>query len=302
LIETDLTFKKSEVEPFRWRGRDFFVKRDDLIDPRFSGNKLRKLYSLFKLKNDDFCRVVSYGGAQSNAMLSIAYLAAMKGWEFVYYVKKMPKWLENSPTGNLKRALELKMELRQLPHESFYENIESIKESISNDEIFVPQGGAASIASEGVKVLAEEILEWKESRGVDSFTVATPSGTGTTALYLAKYLPKSVDVVTTPVVGDAQILHAQWAKLHKEGDPLPKILDGFGKHPFAKPHPAFLETWISLKNSGIEFDLIYAPRMWIELELAYESFRKPLLYIHSGGVSGNESQLDHYIFKGLLKT
>ncbi len=299
MVATDLTYRASEVEPFRWEGLDFFVKRDDLIDPRFSGNKLRKLYSLFKLKNGRVKRVVSYGGAQSNAMLSIAYLAAMKGWEFIYYAKKLPKWLERDPSGNLKRAFELGMVLHQLEPQNFYEEIESVRSGLGADELFVPQGGADPAAREGVALLASEILEWAQNRGYERFSVATPSGTGTTALYLREALSGSVEVLTTPVVGDEETLLAQWRRLKPDAASLPKILFSFGKHHFAKPHPQFLKIWKSLKRSGIEFDLIYAPKMWLELQRAYETLPKPVLYVHSGGVSGNVSQLQHYAFRGI---
>ncbi|BBG66233.1 pyridoxal phosphate-dependent deaminase, putative [Hydrogenimonas sp.] len=299
MIETDLSFRASDVEPFRWRGLDFFVKRDELIDPRFSGNKLRKLYSLFKIESGSVEKVVSYGGSQSNAMLSIAYLCAMKGWRFVYYSKKLPSWLQRAPSGNLERSLELGMDLRQLPASNFYESIGRIREELGEKELFVPQGGADPMAGAGVKLLAEEIMEWAEREGYESFSVATPSGTGTTALYLREALPERVEVVTTPVVGDEEILKAQWRKLAPGAASLPKILFTFGKHPFARPHPLFYETWRSLKESGIEFDLIYAPKMWIELQRAYDRLRKPLLYVHSGGVSGNVSQLHQYSFRGI---
>ncbi len=299
MVATDLTYRASEVEPFRWEGHDFFVKRDDLIDPRFSGNKLRKLYSLFKLPDHTLKRVVSYGGAQSNAMLSIAYLAAMKGWEFVYYAKKLPKWLERDPSGNLKRALELGMVLHQLEPRNFYEEIESVRKESGTDELFVPQGGADPAAREGVALLASEILEWARRSGYERFSVATPSGTGTTALYLREALPERVEVLTTPVVGDEETLFAQWRRLEPDAASLPKILFSFGKHPFAKPHPQFLKIWESLKGSGIEFDLVYAPKMWLELKTAYGRLPKPVVYVHSGGVSGNVSQLRQYSYRGI---
>ena len=58
------------MEPFKFEGNLFFVKRDDLIDPRFSGNKARKFHALFSIPSDRYDTLVSYGGAQSNAMLS----------------------------------------------------------------------------------------------------------------------------------------------------------------------------------------------------------------------------------------
>jgi len=42
---------------------------------------------------------------------------------------------------------------------------------------------------------------------------------------------------------------------------------------------------------GIEFDLLYAPGMWKAL---LEQTSEDILYIHSGGVTGNESMLKRY--------
>ncbi len=289
----------SPVEPFRFQGRDFFLKRDDLIDPRFSGNKFRKLQTLFFTPSDRYSRLVSYGGAQSNAMLSLAHLAAMKGWRFDYYVKRLPSWLKASPTGNLAAVLRLGMRLHEVEPQTFYETVERVRNEVEESDCFVLQGGADSMAQEGVKVLAEEIMMWKKEAGADALTVATPSGTGTTALFLRKFLPQSIAVVTTPVVGDAEILKAQWQKLDPDA-PQPEILDGEAKWPFAKPRGDFYEIWQALLNAGVEFDMIYAPKMWRALLNAYDALSQPILYVHSGGVSGNESQLAQYRYKGLI--
>ncbi len=289
----------SPVEPFCFQGRDFFLKRDDLIDPRFPGNKFRKLQTLFFIPSNRYSRLLSYGGAQSNAMLSLAHLAAMKGWRFDYYVKRLPSWLKAEPTGNFAAALGLGMRFHEVEPQVFYETVERVRKEAEESDYFVPQGGADAMAEAGVKALAKEILAWKKEAGIDTFTVATPSGTGTTALFLRKFLPPSVTVVTTPVVGDAQILKAQWQKLDPKA-PQPKILDGQSKWPFAKPRRDYYEIWQALLNAGVEFDMIYAPKMWLALLKAYEALPKPILYVHSGGVSGNESQLAQYRYKGLI--
>jgi len=289
----------SPVEPFRFQGRDFFLKRDDLIDPRFSGNKFRKLQTLFFIPSNRYSRLLSYGGAQSNAMLSLAHLAAMKGWRFDYYVKRLPSWLKAEPTGNFAAALGLGMHLHEVATTEFYETVERVRKEAEESDCFVPQGGADAIAEAGVEALADEITAWALEAGIERFTVATPSGTGTTALFLRKFLPPSVTVVTTPVVGDAQILKAQWQKLDPNA-PQPKILDGRSKWPFAKPRREFYEIWRELSHSGVTFDMIYAPKMWLALLKAYEALPKPILYVHSGGVSGNESQLKKYRFKRVI--
>ena len=288
----------SPVEPFRFRNRDFFVKRDERIEPRFSGNKFRKLYTLFRTPPNRYHTLVSYGGIQSNAMLSLAHLAAMKGWRFRYLAKTPPSWLREKPEGNYAAALALGMEAEYVEHGRFYERVEELKESVEEGTLFVPQGGAAPMAAKGVRVLAEEIVGWMETSGLRICTVATPSGTGTTALYLRKFLPPSVAVATAPAVGDGEVLRAQWRSLDPEA-PHPLVLERMGKIPFAKPMPEFLSLWRELKEAGIEFDLLYAPRMWLEL-LKEPSLPGPLLYVHSGGVSGNESQLAKYRRKGML--
>ena len=288
------------MDQFFWKGKEWFVKRDELIDLRFSGNKLRKLYPLLQTDPKEISTLISFGGAQSNAMLSIAYLCDLKGWEFIYYVKKMPKWLKEAPSGNLKLALELGMKIVEIPHLEFYDHINRVRSNIPEDAVFVPQGGACKLAKDGVRILAEEILSWKKENGIDSFSVATPSGTGTTALYLRQYLPKEISVVTTPVVGDRDTLISQWKSLEPDRENLPEILGNLPKHPFAKPKKEYLDAWLSLKESGIEFDLVYAPKMWLELIESYETLKKPVLYVHSGGIIWNISQIEQYRYKGFF--
>ena len=60
--------------------------------------------------------VVSYGGPQSNAMLALAATVHWKKKRFVYYTKKLPRWLRKTPSGNFLRALSLGMELREVEY------------------------------------------------------------------------------------------------------------------------------------------------------------------------------------------
>lgn len=290
----------SGVDLFPFGGRTFFVKRDDLIDPRYSGNKYRKLQTLLFTPKERYHALLSYGGAQSNAMLSMAHLARAKGWRFDYWCKRLPAWLEKAPTGNLKAALDLGMRLHEVPHAGYEAAVWRLRNEVSEKVCFVPQGGADPIAEAGVRVLADEIAAWAETSGYGSVTVATPSGTGTTALYLRRHLPRRFEVVTTPVVGDAAALRAQWRALEPDEARWPAVLEATGKWPFAKPRREYLKIWRALEKAGILFDLIYAPKMWLELLEAADTLEGPILYIHSGGVSGNASQLENYRFRGLL--
>jgi len=272
-------------------GRRFYVKRDDLIDPFLAGNKYRKLYTLLQTPSKKLKKVISYGGTQSNAMLAIAAMCKSKGWEFVYYTKPLSQAQKDEDRGNYYFARKLGMKHIEIAQELYRDFIASLRLSLDEQSFIIDQGGAVEEARLGLEVLAEEI------RAQDPHTksLATPSGTGTTALYLALSLPE-YRVYTTPCVGDADYLREQMSALHE----IPKnlvILEPKKKYHFAKPYREFLEIQKKLLRGGIEFDLIYAPGMWRAL---LEQTHEEVLYIHSGGVSGNESMMQRYRQKGLI--
>ncbi|MBU1657913.1 1-aminocyclopropane-1-carboxylate deaminase [bacterium] len=280
----------SPISEINLDGRIFYVKRDDLIDPFLAGNKYRKLYALLQTSNNTYNRIISYGGTQSNAMLAIAAMCKSKGWEFIYYTKKLSIFLKEQKDGNYFHALCLGMQHVEIEEKNYKGFISSLRFNLNEKSYIIDQGGADKSAQEGLQVLAKEI---KEST-LKIKSLATPSGTGTTALYLALALPE-YKVYTTPCVGDVGYLREQMGALH----PIPKnliILNPSKKYHFAKPYSEFLEIYKKLLAGGIEFDLLYAPGMWKSL---LEQTNEEVLYIHSGGITGNESMLARYKKKGL---
>ncbi len=279
----------SSIEKFILDGRLFYVKRDDLIDPYLSGNKYRKLYTLINTPKERFNKIISYGGTQSNAMLAIAALCKEKGWIFEYYTK--PLHVKENPNSNYATAVTLGMIHRELEHELYKDFIASLMLNLDEKTFVLNQGGADKSAKEGVENLAREIRE----SGLHVRSIATPSGTGTTALYLALSLPE-YKVYTTPAIGDKNYLLEQMSALETVPDNL-IILESEKKYHFAKPYKEFIEIYEKLKNSGIEFDLVYAPKLW---KMILEKIDEEILYIHSGGTTGNASMLERYRYKGLV--
>lgn len=278
----------SSITKIELDGRDFYIKRDDLVDPYLSGNKFRKLYALIKTPKQNLKRVISYGGTQSNAMLSIAYMCHKKGWEFTYYTKPISKTQEILSDGNYKKALEFGMKHIQVSLDEYKEYISSLRFNLDPFTFVVDQGGAIKEAKEGLKVLADEIKELSFS------SLASPSGTGTTALFLATSLPKH-KVYTIPCIGDEAYLRQELEAL----SPIPpnlSILKPKKKYHFAKPYVEFLEIYHKLLGLGVEFDLLYAPSLWLAL---LEQTDEDILYIHSGGVYGNTTMLARYTKKGI---
>eukprot|EP00466_Bigelowiella_natans_P016339 jgi/Bigna1/145573/aug1.100_g20281 len=171
------------------KGRRLFVKRDDLFrleGSGLSGNKARKLFAVHNIPSQDFPkRMCSHGGAQSNAMLAIAKLAKSRGSEFFYFMKRLPDSLVSNPTGNFKAALELGMRFipispvlyKELFDRELLRKAGAIPETIADlgllpDEerggggevnpeakdyplpatLWLPQGGACSLAEEGRRI------------------------------------------------------------------------------------------------------------------------------------------------------
>ena len=267
------------------QGREFTVKRDDLIDPYLAGNKYRKLYTLLTTPKETYTTIISYGGTQSNAMLAIAAMCKDKEWKFLYYTKPLSPTQKSHSKGNYATSLLLGMQHIEIEEHLYRDFIASLRVNLDVKTYIVDQGGAVSEAKRGLAVLAREIRDAK----LDIQAVATPSGTGTTALFLAHALPE-YKVYTTPCVGDATYLKEQMMAL----DVLPEnliILEPKKKYHFAKLYPEFYTMYKNLLTSGIEFDLLYAPSMWMSL---LEQTQESVLYIHSGGVSGNESMLERY--------
>jgi len=117
---------------------------------------------------------------------------------FVYYTKKLPRYLRKQPSGNLLRALSLGMEIVELSHDKYKELFggddggsstppPSLEPPVSGKSVWIPQGGACGLAVKGVQLLAHEIVSfWAiQGRGA-ALSVCVPGGTCTTAMLLSR--------------------------------------------------------------------------------------------------------------------
>ena len=219
-------------------------------------------------------------------MYSLSELAKMKGWEFEYYVGHIAEYLKENPHGNYKAALANGMIIKE----------ESVakKEDFDSSVLFIEEGGRQKEAEYGIRILAEEIMAWQKEQGIENLNIFLPSGTGTSALFLQKHL-SSNNVYTTPCVGDSEYLMKQFLELETDEQCHPTILSLEKKHHFGKLYKDNYKIWLKLQQqTGVEFDLLYDPLGWRVLLAHPEVFKTPTLYIHQGGVLGNESMLPRY--------
>jgi 1-aminocyclopropane-1-carboxylate deaminase/D-cysteine desulfhydrase-like pyridoxal-dependent ACC family enzyme len=283
-----MTLTNSPIEQITLFNRNIYIKRDDLLHKDFSGNKARKFH--YFLENDfpNIDTVVSFGSNQSNAMYSLSVLAKIKNWKFKYFINHLPSFLEEHPNGNYKYALLNGMEL------IVDEDFKTTKYEPKQNELFIEEGGAVSEASFGIKKLADEIKEWKKHNNIPNLKIFLPSGTGTTALFLQKFLDD--EVLTTPCVGDSEYLLYQFSLLEKDESLYPRILNPKKKYHFGKLYKEHFTLCNEIKEStNIEFDLLYDPIGWSTLEEHLDTFKEfEILYIHQGGLLGNETMIERY--------
>lgn len=285
-----MKFTNSKTSEIFLNNQRYFVKRDDLLHSDFSGNKARKFYYFLKNDLQGIEKIISHGSNQSNAMYSLSVLCKLKNLKFDYYVSHLPDILSKNQNGNYKEALKNGMNLI----------IGEIPQHFKENELFISEGGAVKEARFGIEILANEIKSWAKEQNIEDkrLKIFLPSGTGTTALYLQKFLP--FEVFTCSCVGDDEYLKKQFLALEEKNHP--KILKKEKKYHFGKLYIEFyLKHLELLKQTNIEFDLLYDSLGWI----VFEEFVKNLenkddyvfLYIHQGGVLGNKTMIERYKFK-----
>ncbi len=276
----------SPISKFTFKNFDFLIKRDDLISEEFSGNKARKFYYYFEYlkQNPQIKKIISYGSNQSNAMYSLSVLAKLFNIELTYYVNHLPQYLITNPIGNYKYTLLNGAEI--IENSEMVEKLKNNSIIFDKNTIFIKEGGAVKEAEFGIKMLVDELKEY------ENYSVFLPSGTGVTALFLQKHFTGRV--YTCSSVGDDDYLVKQWQELEINSDFYPTIIPKHKKFHFGKLYKENYEIWLELKNSGIEFDLLYDPIGWQVVMNNLDVLGRNIIYIHQGGLKGNESMIQRY--------
>lgn len=280
-----IEWDRSIFEPVRFAGRQYIIKRDDLLLP-IGGNKARKLYHLSQQDLSTIDTIISWGGAQSNAMLALSQFCELQSIRFEYYTRPVPKWLKQKPLGNLAVALSCGM------HWHIVESGHPPK-SLPPASLLIPQGISMPEAESGIQKLAHEINDYCKAQGITDAAIVLASGTGATALYLQQHLKHTV--YTVPCIGDTKTLTQLFNQQLPHAQRYPVILDDelTKKYRFGEPHPKLLSTYQKLLDeTGIEFELLYDAKTWLTLNNWQCGI--PIIYIHNGGISGNASMLARY--------
>ncbi|AXX91444.1 1-aminocyclopropane-1-carboxylate deaminase [Malaciobacter molluscorum LMG 25693] len=287
-----MKFTNSPMQEVSLNNRKIFIKRDDLLDINFSGNKARKFYYFYKNDFKNVKKLISYGSAQANSLYSMSVLAKLRNWDLDFYVKHISSYLKENPQGNYKASLENAANIIEKDVEDLNDYIS--KNLLQKDVLYIQEGGRVFEASFGIKILAQEIKDWQIKNNINDMIVCLPSGTGTTALFLQKYL--DCEVITCSCVGKDDYLKKQFFMLESDENNHPLILKSTKNYHFGKLYLEFYEMYKKLKKeTKIEFDLLYDPLGFITLiNSKYFESDKTIVYIHQGGLLGNQSMIERY--------
>ena len=169
-------------------------------------------------------------------------------------------------------------------------NLPAAQDCFIGDSLFINEGVWQPQAEVGFISQARQIERWADAEGktVDIFL---PSGTGTSAAFLAKHV--KFDVYTCPCVGDASYLKSEIEALTPNSKA--RILQPPKKYHFGDLKPELYQIWCDVcEQTGIEFELIYDPVGFLTMMANLGAFKNEILYIHQGGALGNISQKLRY--------
>jgi 1-aminocyclopropane-1-carboxylate deaminase len=263
---------------------NFYVKRDDLIDPYISGNKWRKLkYLLKRAQGEGKTHLVTFGGAFSNHLVATASAAARAGLQSTAFVRG--EVVENQM---LLLCRLYGMQLIFTDRESYKAKQQLFDKHFEGNSgaFFIDEGGASAEAVQGCAEIIEELPE-------DIDLLFCAAGTGTTAAGLMHGILKrkmhcALNVVPVLKGGEfikeeisAYVNVDQQLQLHTEYH--------FGG--YAKTHPALLEFIAHYASRyGILTDPVYTAKLFFAIEdLAQKQLidkDAKIVALHTGGLLG----------------
>jgi len=314
-MKVNSILSESPIEKVIVEQHNIYVKRDDLLNPYFSGNKARKFAYYLQTPFSHVTQLVSYGSTQANSLYSLAALAQLKGWQLNYYVNRIPSWLKNSPLGNYGQAIALGANIIEVENpltaieyngdQNLDHYMHDLAKTLPINSLFIPEGGRSEYACIGVYKLAQEIFDYcalhKFFEQHTYIQIMLPSGTGTTALFLQTWFSTHnipVKVLTCACVGDENYLKQQFYQLNTNSTQWPTILPQRKKVHFGKLNKDLLMMWKRLyAETGIEFELLYDPSGWqCLLDYLANNINNSTatFYIHQGGIVGNQTMLPRY--------
>ena len=262
------------------------IRREDLIDPVISGNKLRKLkYNLIEAKRQGHSTLLTFGGAFSNHIAAVAAVGKRDGFSTIGIIRgdELSTTISDNPTLSFARSCG--MELRFISRERY-----RVKDDCdfigSLDADFgpfylIPEGGTNALAVKG----CEEILNPSD---IDFDYICCAAGTGGTAAGIINASADKQNVLVFPALkGD---FLGKTIESLTEKQNWRQILDydfgGYGK--INRELIEFINRFY--RDAKIPLDPVYTAKTLFGvmdlIDKDYFQDGSKILAIHTGGLQG----------------
>lgn len=272
-------------------GLKLFVKRDDLIHPMVSGNKIRKLKFNINEALRNTCKgIITFGGAYSNHLIASAAAAKEMGIPVIGKVRG--EELTSDSNSILRGCHELGMDLEFLTRSEFsaQKHQSGLIQLDGSNYWFIPEGGANA---EGIQGCTEIVTELDQD--YDYYVVA--QGTATTSLGLLQSITEHAKLIVVPVLKGFDVQKEMRHLLQDDVlfDSLQSkliIWDAYHHGGYAKTSPELLSFIDAFHvHNHFHIEPVYTGKVFYALNDVLTKEKelfdgKKVLVVHTGGVWG----------------
>jgi 1-aminocyclopropane-1-carboxylate deaminase/D-cysteine desulfhydrase-like pyridoxal-dependent ACC family enzyme len=272
------------------RDIQLFIKRDDLLHPEISGNKIRKLkYNLLQARHEGYETLLTFGGAYSNHIYAVAAAGKIYGFNTIGVIRG-ERYQNLNPT--LTYASSKGMQLYYISRSAYKKKYEGqLIKQLKNEfgEFYlIPEGGTNSLALKGCTEIIEEI-------DVDYDIITTCCGTGGTLGGIVAGLEGRNYAIGFPVLKEGGFLQQEITGLIRKFNDriylnwhleLNYHFGGYAKH--STQLVRFINDF--KRDYDIPLDPIYTGKMMYGI---YDMVQKDkvkqgttILALHTGGLQG----------------
>lgn len=276
---------------------NLFIKRDDLIDEHLSGNKFFKLkYNLIDAAENNYSTLLSFGGAYSNHIYSLAYAGKIFGFKTIGVIRG-EEHLPLNPT--LSFAKECGMEFYYLSRsdyrKKYSEEILSRLKKKFGDFYFIPEGGSNFLAVRGCSEIPKRI-----EANYDYILCAC--GTGGTIAGIIDGSDEISKVIGVAVLKNASFLKNDISKISQTKKSNWEILLDYHFGGYAKFDNELIQFIKYFeKKFNIPLEPIYTGKMLFAIyDLTKKNFfpeNCTIVAYHSGGLQGLKGLIERKIWK-----
>ncbi|WP_245879606.1 1-aminocyclopropane-1-carboxylate deaminase/D-cysteine desulfhydrase [Zobellella endophytica] len=268
-------------------GLDLMIKRDDLLHPRISGNKWRKLkYVLRQAVSEQASGLLSFGGAWSNHLHALAAAGQTLELPTLGVVRGEPEYADNPTLADARHwGMTLAfVDRRQYRRRQEPDWLAALAQRHPGYRL-IPEGGSCALALPGVAEL------WRELAPADALILPVASG-GTLAGLL------SARPADTRIIGYAVLKGDGWLAETVSGlyppaarDPGWRLRLGYHGGGYAKCSADDRQRIARLASElAVPLEPVYSGKAMLglfrDIEAGYYPAGSRLIFLHTGGLQG----------------